>query len=158
MRFSRYIQEITRKKDTQIKYLIDTQRFYEAEITLADGKKFKAEARIAKKTSMPEISSLLELEGKLWEVMFSTTGSGYDQDPTQGKDVALQLFAALTEWFNNFLNKKKPEYFYFSGKSDSQMKLYGNIAKRIAKKTKYTMEKKILSSHDLFLFSKKDKK
>lgn len=144
MRLENYLSELAMKKGTVINVVTATPKNYLVKITLEGGELFTFEA-----------AEQDDKYAKTWTIAFEDSSGSLHVSP-KDKGVALQLFAALEMVFINFIKKYKPDDFEFSGYSHekSKIKLYGTVAKKIAKRAKYFMQSQTAGDQTLWIFNK----
>ena len=160
MKFEEYILELSMKKGTDIKIIQDTSYAYHARITLDNGEIFKVFTNgdympvwvLTGEDSIPVKDNITDVFK--WEVYFEDDMGKTELAPKE-KGTSLQLFAALEQYFKDFIKKKKPDMIEFSSDKgeSSRMKLYNLLSKKI-QKGGYT--NKYQKTPQLFSLIKKD--
>jgi hypothetical protein len=146
MKLKQYINkmdELAMRKGTIIdKVSFTKNETYRARITLEDGTLFKFEADIYNED--------------FWDVNFQDEKGRISIQP-KGKNVAIELFAALEKVFTDFISKAKPDEIQFSSSNyeKSRVKLYHMVAKKIAKKGNFQIQYMKGNKTDTWMLSKK---
>ena len=73
-----------------------------------------------------------------YKINFTSAGSMYGK--TLKSNVGIKTFAAMEKVTREFIKRKKPELFTFTG-PDDKVKLYDMLAKKIVKSGQYKLEK-----------------
>jgi len=181
MKLKKYLNELSIKKNTDIKIRNASGTTYKAVITLNPeleypesrwfsfkGRRFDIEdfeddwGSMSSKTfsKIEDIhggkSGLNRWTKNIWEVIFSDEDSNTAQYELKDKKLAFQLFAGLQKVMINFLEKYNPDVWYFSAKTkeQSRIKLYNTITKKL--KQWYYVDIDNYRSDMLYLFWRKN--
>ncbi len=185
MRLSKYITELSVAKKPKIKYIVKPDLFH-ADIKLdidyymapaPSEYSYYFDAQLDTFNSVQRLEFeilnvayndyMTELENRppdhrfnidapaIWNITFEDTAARMDQVP-KGKQVALNLFAALEMVFKEFINRKDPLVFQFDADiaEPSRVKLYNTLAKRI-QKNGFDLDIGHANKTKLYLFMKK---
>ena len=101
----------------------------------------------------------------VWEIEFEWVPDNYEYgtiDPFgvtgKMKGKSFEVFSGVATVVNRFIKEKKPNYFIFSAKESSRIKLYDTMTKLIVQKIPYTVKKiKMPNGGTSYLFRGKGK-
>ena len=153
MRLKQYINELSMKKGTKIKFERDMNHLVLVEVVLEDDETFFIEFRreyvedifeiinkhdesIIARAEKKGLVEYTQIKGTgsiaAWEIMFEDSAGEYGIS-SKRKGAAIELFAAIEQVTKRFIKSKKPEILVFTSDigEQSRVKLYKLLAKKI---------------------------